>query len=260
VDGFMNRIYSLEHVPELVGLSKRDRRVILLYYFANRVPARGSSLKEDALVGSIIVAQIAGCIWGAIVWPSTFWGLLFGGIITMTFVMVVFYFGNLHFEISTFRRFLQAGHSELLLQQMGKLRTDERARAFTARHAALDFLRQCRARAAVGGSSDGTGEALKRVTFDTARSSEVMELSEELVTQSLGLFDSSKDKQQEAWRALKFLRLATFLRLIRESSTLQTEAFRCLRQSGGLLHSAEATLGTAAALLAEVKRESKNEG
>jgi hypothetical protein len=256
----MNRIYSLEQVPELVGLSKHWRRVILLYYLANKTPTRGSSRKEAALIGSIIVAQITGCVWGAIVCQSTFWGPLFGMITTLTLVMLVCYFGNLHFEVSTFRRFLQAGHSEMLLQRIGKPRTDERERVLSAKNAAIDFLRQCKAIAAAGGSGDGAAEALKRVTFDTARSSEVMELSGELATQSLGLFVSSRNKQREARQALSSLRLGTFLRLSRESVTLQAEAFRWLRRSGDLLHGVEATLGTAAALLAEVNRESENEG
>src|SRR5689334_9022435 len=106
----MSRIYSLEQVPELAGVSKRGRRVILLYYLANKTTTRGSSSKEAFLAGLIIVAQITGCVWGAVVWRSTFLGPLFGMITTLTFVMLVFYFCNLHFEVSTFRRFLQAGH------------------------------------------------------------------------------------------------------------------------------------------------------
>ena len=252
-------IYSIEQVPELVGLSKPNRRVILLYYFANRVPRRGSSLMEAAFVGSIIVGLIGGGVWGAIVWPNTSWGLLFGGISTMTFVMVVCYFANLRVAVLAFRQFLQAGHTQLFLQQQGKPPADEKARLLTARNAALDFLRQCRASPAAAGSVGGTAEALKKVSFDTARSSEVMELSGELLTQSLRLFDSSKAKRQEAWRAFKSFRLGTFLRLSREWPTLQTEAFRLLGRAGDLLHGAQTTLGTAAALFAEVEGESENE-
>jgi hypothetical protein len=84
-----------------------------------------------------------------------------------------------------------------------------------------------------------------------------MELSGELAKQSLGLFETAKRKQEEGWQALKSLRLGTFLRLAREGGASQAEAFRLLRRSGELLQGAETTLGIAAALMAEVEKESE---
>jgi hypothetical protein len=251
----MNLYFSLERVPELKGLGKPQRFAALMYYQANKIVTPGSRNAEDALVGMIIFAEIAGLAGGFALYGSSFWGPLLGGPIAMAFVMCAFYFGMLYVEAPKFRRFLQADHSQLMLRCLN-MPTVAPAAAPTPREAA-EASRHHGTDKSTPMSEDQMAEAIGRVEYGAARASEVMELSGELANETIQLFNAVQQKQDEGKRALRSLRFGKFLRLNREGAALRGEAFRLLRQSGELLQHAETTLGFATALSTQIGRESQ---
>lgn len=251
----MNLYFSLERVPELRGLGKPQRLAALMYYQANKIVTPESRTAENAFVGMLIFAEIAGLAGGFALYGSSFWGPLLGGQIAMAFVMFTFYFGMLYIEAPKFRRFLKADHSQIMLRCLS-VPTVAPAAAQAAREAA-EASRHHRADKSKPMTEDQMAEAIGRIEYSAARASEVMELSGELANQTIQLFNAVHQKQNEGWRALRSLRLRKFLRLNREGAALRGEAFRLLRQSGELLQHAETTLGVATALYTQIGSESQ---
>lgn len=250
----MNLYFSLERVPELKGLGKAQRRAALMYYQANKSVTPGSRTAEDALVGMIILAEIAGLAGGFALYGSSFWGPFLGGPIAMAFVMCVFYFGMLYVETPKFRRFLQADHSQLMLRCLN-MPTVSPAAAPAPRQAA-EVFRHRGTDKSTPMSEGQMAEAIRRVEYGAARASEVMELSGELANEAIQLSNAAQHKHDEGRRALRSLRLGEFLRLNREGAALRGEAFRLLRQSGEVFQHAETTLGVATALSTQIEKES----
>jgi hypothetical protein len=249
----MNLYYSLEGVPELSGLGKNQRLAALMYYQANKSVAPGSRTMENALVGMVIFAEIAGLIGGFALISSSFWGPILGSAIAMAFVMCAFYFGMLVVEAPKFRRFLQEEHSQFLLLSL-KMPTAAQAGAPAPREAESGASRYHGTDKSTPMREDQMAEALRRIVYSAARASEVMELSEVLSNETLQLCNAFQQKQDEAWRALRSLKLGKFLRLTREAVALRTDAFRHLRRSGELLQHAEKNLGVATSLFTQIEK------
>jgi hypothetical protein len=247
----MNLYFSLERVPELRGLGKPQRLAALMYYQANKIVTPGSRTAEDAFVGTLVFAEIAGLAGGFALYGNSFWGPLLGGQIAMASVMFAFYFGMLYVEAPKFRRFLKADHSQLMLRclNMPTVAPAPRQADELSRHHGTDKSTPM--------SEDQMAEAIGRVEYGAARASEVMELSGDLANETIQLFNAVQHKQDEGRRALRSLRLGKFLRLNREGAALRGEAFRLLRQSGELLQHAETTLGVATALSTQIGRQSQ---
>jgi hypothetical protein len=252
----MNLYYSLEQVPELSGLAKNQRLAVLMYYQANKIVTPGSRIAENTLVGIVIFAEIAGLVGGFALYGSSFWGPILGGAIAMAFAMCAFYFAILYAEAPKFRKFLQEDLSQFMLRSL-KMTAAAAAEAPAPRKAVAEASCHHGMDTSAPMGNDQMAEALRRVVYGAARASEVMELSRELANETLQLFESAQQKQDEGWRALRPLKLAKCLRLSRESAALRGEAFRLLRQSGELLRHAETTLGVATALSNQIGKKSQ---
>ena len=251
----MKFYFSLETVPELSGLSNQQRRTARMYYQQTEPVTRAARVIEDALVGAIILAEIVGTFAGAILWQAPFWGPVVGGVIALALVMCVFYFGTLCLAGPKFRRFLQTDHGQFMLRSIKAPEGSPAKPLPPPPEAGAEILCRYREDDGIPIKEEEMLQALNKVTYDMARSSEVMELSEELANESLRLSKAAQERHQEAWRAFKSLRLGRWHRLSRECVELQGQAFRILRQSGELLQGGEAAIGIAKALLAKVEKE-----
>ena len=89
----MRPYFSVKKIPELGELSEHQRLVAFRRYQAYRTsPAvLRINFAEISLVGSIILAEIAGFVGGWFYWRG-FWGSLIGAVLAMWLMLAIYYF------------------------------------------------------------------------------------------------------------------------------------------------------------------------
>jgi len=252
----MNFFSSLEQVDELRGLSKNDRRLVVMLYARTQPATPHSSNLDLAFLGAIIFAVFAGGLVGAFLFHNPDVGCFLGVTIGLFCVTCAFYFGNLYFTIPKFRQFLQTGPGKLML---GSIRTQHGAapKAFGPSAKAMPEPHgDHRGDDDAPMSQNARLQAVKEAGYQVAQTAEAKELLEESLKETFRLSNVILQKSREASQAIRSLRLGKWRRLNREVFALQTEACSHHRRSYELLARIETKLDVASALVAKAERKS----
>jgi hypothetical protein len=118
----MRPYFSVKQLPELGELSEQQRLVAFRRFAAYRTSAAVSRINfaEISLIGSIILAELAGFIGGWFYWRG-FWGSLIGAVLAMWLVIAVYYFVEMWITLPKIRRFFQSEMGREIIREVRKL-------------------------------------------------------------------------------------------------------------------------------------------
>jgi len=120
----MRFILSAEQIPEVADLSEQQRLMALRMYKQHRRATESVSLSrinfaEVGLVGSIVLAEIAGFVGGWFYWRGI-WGSMAGAILAMWLVMAIYYVVDLCINLPKIRRFFRSDIGRHVIDEIRK--------------------------------------------------------------------------------------------------------------------------------------------
>ena len=242
----MKLCYSLETVPELAGLGRKERMFVLMYYQANK-PSGGAPIPEAILVGAIIIGLLAGIFAGATLSTNLTWGPMIGGLAGIGAVACLVYTVSVLRESPKFRTFLRAGHSQMLLASLRQAAGPSTNSNASPQPAASES-QQTRSAPDSPLSNSAFRQALNTMNCNISRSTEVLELCTEVAQKTSALFEAATNCERQALRALKRLKFRTSIRAAKEAYNLRQEAHRAFRHSAELFRAGQTNLNEAKAL------------